>query len=116
MYWTDAGTGKIQRAKLDATGVQDLVTTGLTHPGEIALDVAGGMMYWTDAGSSKIQRANLDGTSVEDLIITYSSGPMSGGGQRYGIALRRQDEFRQWFDTVQRPDHTVGPESPPEET
>ena len=44
-------------------------------------------MYWTDAGSSKIQRANLDGTSVEDLIITYSSGPMGGGGQRYGIAL-----------------------------
>jgi hypothetical protein len=47
----------------------------------------GGKMYWTDAGSSKLQRANLDGTSVEDLIITYSSGPMSGGGQRYGIAL-----------------------------
>ena len=44
-------------------------------------------MYWTDAGSSKIQRANLDGTSVEDLLITYSSGPMGGGGQRYGIAL-----------------------------
>jgi hypothetical protein len=46
-----------------------------------------GKMYWTDAGSSKIQRANLDGTSVEDLLVTYSSGPMGGGGQRYGIAL-----------------------------
>jgi hypothetical protein len=44
-------------------------------------------VYWTDAGNSKIQRAKLDGTGVEDLIITYSSGPMGGGGQRYGIAL-----------------------------
>ena len=56
-------------------------------PWGIALDVAGGKMYWTDAGSDKIQRANLDGSGVEDLIITYSSGPVKGGGQRYGLAL-----------------------------
>jgi sugar lactone lactonase YvrE len=87
MYWTDSATGKIQRANLDGTGVQDLVSTGLKIPWGIALDISGGKMYWTDAGSSKIQRANLDGTRVEDLIITYSSGPMAGGGQRYGIAL-----------------------------
>jgi hypothetical protein len=67
--------------------VQDLIRTGLKIPWGIALDVAGGKMCWTDAGNSKIQRANLDGTGVEDLIITHSSGPMGGGGQRYGIAL-----------------------------
>ena len=87
MYWTDLGIDKIQRANLDGTGVEDLITRGLSAPWGIALDGTGGRMYWTDAGSSKIQRANLDGTNVEDLIITYSSGPMSGGGQRYGIAL-----------------------------
>lgn len=48
---------------------------------------SGGEMYWADAGTGKIQRANLHGTGVQDLIITYSSGPMGGGGQRYGIAL-----------------------------
>jgi hypothetical protein len=40
MYWTDEFTQKIQRANLDGTGVEDLVT-GLFSRG-IALDVAGG--------------------------------------------------------------------------
>jgi hypothetical protein len=87
MYWTDLGIHKIQRVNLNGTSLEDLVTTGLIAPRGIALDVVGVKMYWTDAGSSKIQRANLDGTGVEDLIITSSSGPMGGGGQRYGMAL-----------------------------
>ena len=68
IYWTDAGTEKIQRANLDGSNVQDLVTTGLTTPAGIALDVAGGKMYWTDLGTAKIQRANLDGSNVQDLV------------------------------------------------
>jgi hypothetical protein len=87
MYWTDLGIDKIQRVNLDGTGLEDLITTGLIAPRGIALDVAGGKMYWMDSGTLKIRRANLDGTNVEDLIIIYSSGPMGGGGQRYGIAL-----------------------------
>jgi sugar lactone lactonase YvrE len=87
MYWTDSGTLKIRRANLDGSNTEDLIARGLSAPGGIALDGVGGKMYWTDSATGKIQRANLDGTSVEDLIITYSSGPMSGGGQRYGIAL-----------------------------
>ena len=87
MYWTDLGIGKIQRVNLDGTGLHDLVTTGLSHPGEIALDMARGKMYWTDPGSSKIQRANLDGTGMEDLVSTYAGGPVKDAGLRYGIAL-----------------------------
>ena len=69
MYWTDAATRKIQRANLDGTGVEDLITTGLSEPQGIALDVAAGKMYWVEVGSSrKIRRANLDGTGVEDLV------------------------------------------------
>ena len=67
MYWADAGTDKVQRANLDGTNVQDLVT-GLGFPFGIALDVTGGKMYWTDANTGKIQRANLDGTNVQDLV------------------------------------------------
>jgi hypothetical protein len=74
MYWTDPGTHKIQRANLDGTSVEDLVT-GFGDPLGIALDLAAGKMYWTDAGTHKIQRANLDGTSVEDLI-TGSISPV----------------------------------------
>ena len=40
IYWTDAGTGKIQRANLDGTSVEDLVTTGLSDPVGIALDLS----------------------------------------------------------------------------
>ena len=70
MYWTDWETDKIQRANLDGSQVEDLVSTGLDYPSGLALDVAGGKMYWIDAGTDKIQRANLDGSQVEDLVTT----------------------------------------------
>ena len=70
MYWTDAGSDKIQRANLDGSQVEDLVTTGLDGPWGIALDVSDGKMYWVDTGTDKIQRANLDGSGVEDVITT----------------------------------------------
>ena len=65
MYWTDYGTEKIQRANLDGSNVEDLITTGLTSPFGIALDVGRGKMYWTDEYTVKIQRANLDGSNVQ---------------------------------------------------
>ncbi len=68
MYWLDEESNKIQRASLDGSNIEDLVTTELETPEAIALDVAGGKMYWTDKGTTKIQRANLDGSNVEDLI------------------------------------------------
>ena len=69
MYWTDPDTDKIQRANLDGSNVEDLITQGLDVPDGIALDVERGKIYWTHWGSeSKIQRANLDGSDVEDLI------------------------------------------------
>ena len=73
LYWTDWGTDKIQRANLDGSGIEDLVTSGLDGPNSLALDMAGGKMYWTDAGTAKIQRANLNGSGVEDLFTTSSS-------------------------------------------
>ena len=83
MYWTDSGTGKIQRANLDGSGVEDLVTTGLTAPRGIALDPRAGKMYWTDYWTNTIHRANLDGSQIEDLV-TGDRAPVGGPG---GIAL-----------------------------
>ena len=68
IYWTDWDTNKIQRAHLNGSNVQDLITTGLGSPYGIALDVAGGKMYWADAGTAKIQRANLDGSNIQNLV------------------------------------------------
>ena len=95
MYWTDPRSGKIQRANLDSTDVEDLVT-GLDAPEGIALDVAGGKMYWTEVPAEKIRRANLDGTEVEDLVT--SSHPRAialdvAGGKMYWTDV---------FDGIQR--------------
>ena len=79
MYWVDNGADKIQRANLNGTGVEDLVT-GVAEPRGIALDISGGKMYWTDNGADKIQRSNLDGTGVEDVLTTGLTTPI-------GIAL-----------------------------
>ena len=88
MYWTDWETDKIQRANLDGSQIEDLVTTGLDLPSGLALDVAGGKMYWVDAGTDKIQRANLDGSQIEDLVTTGLFVPRSlaldvAGGKMY---------------------------------
>ncbi|KAA3606900.1 MAG: T9SS C-terminal target domain-containing protein [Calditrichaeota bacterium] len=68
MYFTDFGTSKIQRADLDGSNVEDLVTTGLSAPSGISLDVINSKMYWIDFGIDKIKRADFDGSNVEDII------------------------------------------------
>ncbi|MHC4808035.1 MAG: hypothetical protein ACYTBX_17485, partial [Planctomycetota bacterium] len=90
MYWTDRGTSWIQRANLDGTNVENLVTTGLSSPNGIALDVAGGKMYWTDRGTGKIQRASLEGTGVEDLVTGLTTP--------FGIALDVDGGKMYWTD------------------
>ena len=94
MYWTDLYAGKIQRANLNGTNVQDIVT-GLGRPSGITLDLAGGKIYWTDrdrlgytnpSGRNSIQRANLDGSNIEDLVTLSSEGGSGDTGPR-GIAL-----------------------------
>ena len=37
LYWTDWGTDKIQRANLDGSEVEDVVSSGLVDPWGIAL-------------------------------------------------------------------------------
>ncbi len=90
IYWTDSGTGgpngleddKIQRANLDGSNVETLLTfqNQLRVPRGIALDVAAGKMYWTDIVRDRIRRANLDGTGPEDLILTRTIAGQSLAG------------------------------------
>lgn len=67
VYWAATNDNKIQRANLDGTGVEDVVT-GLSGPEFIALDLDNSKVYWTEPGAGKIRRANLDGTEVEDSV------------------------------------------------
>ena len=90
MYWTDSGTGgpdapqddKIQRANLDGSNVETLLTyeNFLRVPRGIALDIAAGKMYWTDISRDRIRRANLDGTEAEDILNTRTFGGQSLAG------------------------------------
>ena len=73
MYWADWSRQKIQRANLDGSQVETLVSDGwgfrgLERPHSLALDVGQGKMYWADGNASRIQRANLDGSQVETLV------------------------------------------------
>ena len=72
IYWTDAGTDKIQYANLDGSNVQDLIArpTRLGDPHGVAVDVANGKIYWTEEWSDEIGYANLDGSNIQDLIYT----------------------------------------------
>ena len=95
IYWTDINARKIKRANLDGSGIEDLVTTGLSLPYSIAVDTAGGKMYWTDNEARKIQRANLDGSGIENLVTTGLSRP-------YGIAVDIAGGKMYWTDAGTR--------------
>ncbi len=87
MYWTKAGTHHIQRANIDGSNVEGLVTVGSEYRGlkGIALDVAEGKMYWANWHDGKIQRADLDGSNVEDLV----TGLRDLGGIALGTSVDR---------------------------
>jgi len=79
MYWADAEVGQIQRANLDGTLVETLIS-GIPVDGSpwgysltaLALDIPNGKMYWTNIATNSIERANLDGTAIE--AVTPASG------------------------------------------
>ena len=92
MYWTiaDPGASRIQRSDLNGANVEDLVTTGLSLPGGIALDMAGGKMYWADWGfPTGIYRANLDGSNFEAVVPGLNNPP-------WGIALDTESSKMYW--------------------
>ena len=77
IYWTDRNTHKIQRANLDGSNVETLVTLGedvFAGPYGLALDVDGGKIYWIDdkrnSRIERIRRANLDGSNIETIIFS----------------------------------------------
>jgi len=77
VYWKDLegnlnGTGKIQRANLDGSNVETLLT-GIDEASGLAVDAVGGKIYWPELRTKKIQRANLDGTGIQDLVVGLST-------------------------------------------
>jgi DNA-binding beta-propeller fold protein YncE len=105
IYWTNGDaiqlangglSGEIQRANLDGSNPQTLVT-GLVHPGGFAIDTLDGKVYWTELGGpanslEKLQSSNLDGSNVQTIL--------TGLGQAYGLAVDAPDGKLFWTDTT----------------
>lgn len=75
VYWTDTQAGRIGRANLDGTGVNQSFVTGASRPDQVAVD--GTHVYWANSanGANTIGRANLDGSGVNQSFISGAGGP-----------------------------------------
>ena len=63
MYWTDWGASpKIERAGMDASSRQVIISSNLTWPNGLAVDYGSQRLYWADAGMKTIEFAGLDGS------------------------------------------------------
>ena len=71
MYWINEMLDHIQRANLDGSDVEDLVTWAFSNA--LTLDRNRGKIYWTDYSMNVIRRANLDGSNVENIVTTMGS-------------------------------------------
>ncbi len=58
----------IQRANLDGSDAEDVITLRNGYTNSMAVDTVGGKLYWIDFAGHVIQRANVDGSEVEDLV------------------------------------------------
>ena len=92
MYWVDSGTNTVQRADLDGSNIEDLVTTGLLTPTDIAFDDSATKVYWADSGTDSIHRADLDGSNIEAVITTGLRTPI-------GVVLDTQYGYIYWADS-----------------
>ena len=78
IYWTDAGTGSILRAKLDGTD-RETVVTGLHRPSSLAVDTAHGLLFCVTRPSDFYTVGDFDGTILgvrldgtdKTVIATY---------------------------------------------
>ena len=74
VYWTEktgGSRGTINSANLDGTSVTEL-TSILSVPMGITVDVTGSNLYWTNA-RGRIQRANLNGSGIQNVVQDLSA-------------------------------------------
>ncbi|KAI8496523.1 Low-density lipoprotein receptor- protein 2 [Branchiostoma belcheri] len=76
LYWTDAGTNKIEVSMLDGRYRKTLISNNLDKPAAIAVNPEKGVMYWTDWGAvPKIEQAWLNGEQRQVVVGTQLGWP-----------------------------------------
>ena len=68
IYWSDRRAGKVERANLDGTNPETLVTIASTNLRGLAIDVLADRLYIADNQSDKIFSAPLKGGATEELV------------------------------------------------
>jgi virginiamycin B lyase len=82
VYWSDPAHGRIGRAKLDGSVIEESFITGLTEPQGVAVidEGAAKYLFWTEprngkAGEGTIGRADLDGGGLDVNCLTGLKNP-----------------------------------------
>lgn len=91
LYWSDDDVKKIQRARLNGSDEQEVVTTEITHPDGIAIDFVGRNLYWTDAGTDRIEVVRLNYGYRRVIIVDGLVDPR-------GIAVAPELGWLFWSD------------------
>lgn len=68
IYYTDRGAGLVQRADLDGTNIETLVTLPGSNLRGIVLNLPEDKMYFCDNGGDVIYRADLDGSNRVAIV------------------------------------------------
>lgn len=92
LYWTDAGTDRIEVANTDGSMRTVLLWENLDRPRDIVVEPMGGYMYWTDWGASpKIERAGMDASGRQVIISSNLTWPN-------GLAIDYGSQRLYWAD------------------
>lgn len=96
IYWSDSVLDRIQRASLDGTKVEDVVSKGLDTTDGLAIDSTGRKLYWTDTGNNRIEVAEMDGRHRKVLIWENLDSPRA-------LALHYDIGAMYWTDWGDQP-------------
>ena len=80
LYWTDGGTGRIERVRPDGSDRESILSDGVDKPFGLAIDAEGGFIYWVDSGTFSIRRVGLppdNGQQAEIVLRQVSADDLS---------------------------------------
>lgn len=73
MYWTDwDASPKIEKAAMDGSARQTIVTRNITWPNGLTIDQATNRLFWVDAKLDKIEVSDLNGGNRQ-LIVSSAA-------------------------------------------
>ncbi|KAL0901716.1 hypothetical protein ABMA27_006898 [Loxostege sticticalis] len=92
MYWTDWGqVPKIERAGLDGSHRQTIVSYDVKWPNGLTLDLVRKRVYWVDAKMNTISSCNYDGSARR--VILYSTDVL-----RHPFSITTFEDWVYWTD------------------